>query len=198
MLGKRPKNSINITMRIERRKNFITPEECAALNTWTDEGVKNKWLDLGISRKNFSYTGRVTSRLYPERYEYPQFALNLSNRIRNFCNISDYGLIEDQGRDGIVVTCTFPGGDVYKHRDPPGEGGLATLRCNIMTRAADAGCVLHVGNEVIDIEVGELHCYLVSEHWHFATPVKGNTSRILWMFGAHVPAQDWDGGLITF
>ena len=183
-------------MRIERRKNFITPEECAALNAWADEGVKNKWLDLGISHKNASYADRVTSRLYPERFEYPQFVRDLSNRVREFCGISAYGLIEGHGRDGIVVSCTFPGGDVYEHRDPVGAGRLATLRCNIMTRAADAGCVLHIGGKAVDVEVGELHCYLVSEHLHFATPVEGNTSRIMWMFGAHVPAQDWDSGLI--
>lgn len=185
-------------MRIERLKNFITPEECAALNAWTDEGVKNKWLDLGISRKNFGYTYRVTSRLYPERFEYPQFVRDLSERVRAFCGVSSYGLIEGHGRDGVVVSCTFPGGDVYAHRDPPGPNGLATLRCNIMTRAADSGCVLTVGGQVLDIEVGELHCYMVSDHVHSATPVEGVTSRVMWMFGAHVPSEDWNSGLIKF
>jgi hypothetical protein len=185
-------------MRIERHKNFLTQAECSALNAWADLGVQNKWLDVGFSKGVLGTVNRVTSRLYPGRFKYPQFVHDISNKIRIFCGVGSYGLIEGHGRDGIVVSCTFTGGDVYAHKDPVSEKGLATLRCNIMTRAPDAGCVLHVGGQVVDIEAGELHCYLASEHEHFATPVEGNTSRIMWMFGAHVPAQDWDGGLIKF
>ena len=185
-------------MRIERYKNFLTQAECGALNAWTNLGVQNKWLDLGLSRAVHGYDKRVTSRLYPERFEYPQFVRDISDKVRSFCGVDSYDLINGHGRDGVVVSCTFPGGDVYAHRDPPSRNGLATLRCNVMTRAADAGCILHIGGQVVDIEVGELHCYLVSEHEHFATPVEGNTSRVMWMFGAHVPANDWDSGLIKF
>jgi hypothetical protein len=183
-------------MRIERHKNFITTEECTALNAWVDEGVERRWLDVGIDGRDFKYARRVTSRLYPERFEYPEFVRELSNRVRIFCGVSSYGVIEGHGRDGVVVSCTFPGGDVYPHIDPSGPDGLATLRCNIMTRAADVGCVLYVGGQVVDIEVGELHCYLVSEHKHFVTPVEGNTNRVMWMFGAHVPSEDWNNGFI--
>ena len=185
-------------MRIERRKNFLTKGECDALNAWADLGVQNKWLDAGVSRYKSGYDKRVTSRLYPARFEYPQLVRDISSSVRTFSGVASYGLIEGHGRDGVVVSCTFPGGDVYAHRDPKSNEGLATLRCNVMTRAADVGCVLHIGGQVVDIEVGELHCYLVSEHEHFATPVEGNTSRVMWMFGAHVPAQDWDSGSISF
>jgi len=183
-------------MRIERIKNFFTSAECTELNAWVDEGVSKKWLDFGISRGEPGYITRVTSRLYADRFEHPQFILDLSARVREFCGVSEYPLVTGHGRDGIVVSCTFPGGDVYAHKDPCGLNGLAVLRCNVMTRAADAGCVLHVDDQPIDIEVGELHCYLVSEHTHFATPVQGNTSRVMWMFGAEVPSKDWNGGKI--
>jgi len=183
-------------MRIERVKNFLSPAECDALNAWVDIGVANKWLDLGITLGNTAYHRRVTSRLYADRFEHPKIVLDLSERVRKFCGVAGYPLINGHGRDGVVVSCTFPGGDVYPHKDPLSIDEVPTLRCNIMTRAADAGCVLHIGGKPIDIEVGELHCYLVSEHEHFATPVEGNTSRVMWMFGAHVPAEDWDSGLI--
>jgi hypothetical protein len=65
-----------------------------------------------------------------------------------------------------------------------------------MTRAADAGAELYVGGQLVDIEVGELHCYLASEFEHKVTEVQGNTSRVLWMFGAAVPAGDWESGKI--
>jgi hypothetical protein len=185
-------------MRIERHKNFLTQDECDALNAWADLGVQNKWLDAGFSKGVLGTVNRVTSRLYPERFEYPQFVRDISDKIRSFSGVSSYGLIEGHGRDGIVVSCTFTGGDVYAHRDPTSKDNLATLRCNVMTRSADAGCVLHIDGQVADIEVGELHCYLASEYEHFATPVEGSTSRVMWMFGAHVPAEDWDGGLIKF
>jgi hypothetical protein len=178
-------------MRIERHKNFLTPEECTALNAWVDEGVEKKWLDLSRSQHHFVET-RLTSRAYGYRFEYPQIVLNISNRIRKFCGIDSYSLIEGHGKDGVVVSCIFPGGDLHEHKDPKSESGLFALRCNVMTRAADAGAELYVGGQLVDIQVGELHCYLASEFEHYVTEVQGDISRVLWMFGGFVPAQDWE------
>jgi len=185
-------------IRFEHHKNFITLQECAELNTWVNKGVTNKWLDVGISRKDHNYTKRVTSRLYAERYEYPEIVRTISFRIRKFCGVSEYGLIEGHGRDGVVVSCTFPGGDVYEHQDPRSKTGLSALRCNILTQAADSDGVLRVGGVARPIAVGDLHCYLASEHQHAVSEVAGDTPRILWMFGAYVPRTDWDSGLIKF
>jgi len=196
MLGKWPKNAVDMAIRFERYKNFVTPQECAELNAWVDEGVTNKWLDVGTSNGEFNYSGRVTSRMYPNRYKYPEFVRTISSRVREFCGVSNYGLIKWHGRDGVVVSCTFPGGYVFEHVDPKSLHGLATLRCNIMTRAADIGGMLRIEGKFIPLEVGELHCYLVSEHAHYVSEVAGNTSRVMWMFGAHVPREDWDSGLI--
>ena len=186
-------------MRLERHKNFLSPEECSTLNAWVDEGVKNKWLDVGVSKKNYvseRYEKRVTSRMYGDRFVYPQIVLDISDRIRNFCGVASYGLIEGHGRDGVVVSCTFNGGDVYLHQDPPTRSGLSALRCNVMTRSADGGGQLYVDGNHVDIEVGELHCYLASDFQHCVTEVQGKTSRILWMFGAAVPHEDWESGAI--
>jgi hypothetical protein len=81
---------------------------------------------------------------------------------------------------------------VYKHKDPKSIDGLATLRCNILTQAADAGGILYIEGQQVDVKEGDLHCYLVSEHEHWATEVEGSTPRIMWMFGAHVEANDWN------
>jgi len=184
-------------MRLERHKNFLSPEDCTALNAWVDEGVEKKWLDAGISRGMLGYTGRVTSRGYGYRFEYPQIVLDISDRIRKFCGVNSYGLIDDgHGRDGVVVSCTFGGGDVYEHKDPKPSSKLSALRCNVMTRAADAGAELYVDGQFVNIEVGELHCYLASDFEHKVTSVEGNTPRVLWMFGAYVPMQDWEDGVI--
>lgn len=182
-------------MRIEIVSNFATQEEISVLNEWAKLGVKNKWLDVGISKRSVC-VNRLTSRFYGDRYKYPQIVCNLSTRVRKFVGVDLYPLILGHGNDGIVVSYTMNGGDVYKHKDPKSVEGLATLRCNILTQKADAGGVLYVDGQQVDIEVGDLHCYLVSEHEHWATKVEGNTPRIMWMFGAHVPAENWNSGKI--
>lgn len=182
-------------MRIEVISNFVTQEEIDALNAWTNLGVQNKWLDSGVGSQGITQK-RLTSRMYGSRYEYPKIVKDLSNQIRLFVGVNKHKLIEGHGKDGVVVSYTLPGGDVYKHKDPKSVEGLATLRCNILTQKADEGGTLFIGGQQVDFEVGDLHCYLVSEHEHWATEVKGNTPRIMWMFGAHVPPEDWDNGII--
>jgi hypothetical protein len=182
-------------MRIERHKNFLSLEECAELNAWADEGVQNKWLDVGTNYSESTYTKRLTSRMYAHRFDFPKFIWDISDRIRKYCGIKNYDVIRTIEGYAIVVSCTFSGGDVYPHKDMRQDTN-AQLRCNVMTRAADDGGELYVGGEHIDIEVGELHCYLASEFEHKVTEVQGGTPRVLWMFGAAVPAKDWESGKI--
>ena len=180
-------------MNVLVKKHFITVEKCAQLNAWVDEGVENKWLDNGISRgSGWGYAKRLTTRNYGNRFEYPNIAHEVFQKITGDLDL--YGFRKSSmggGRDGIVVSCTFPGGDVYKHTDPM-EGNLQVLRCNIMTRAADVGGELFVDDQKIDIGVGDLHCYLASNIPHYVTEVQGDTSRVLWMFGYKFSFQDFD------
>ena len=183
-------------MRLERHKNFLSLEECSILNAWVDDAVQTKKIDPGFDRGRSGYTNRYTSRACGDSFVYPQIVLDISDRIRAFCGVSSYGAIKGHGNNGVVVSCTFDGGDVYEHQDPPSGDGLATLRCNVMTRAADEGGVLFLDGNKIDLEVGELHCYLASNMPHYVDTVRGETSRVLWMFGAHVPTEDWDNHII--
>lgn len=183
-------------MRLEITPNFISPEECSLLNSWVYEGVDKGWLDSGICigrRTN----KRLTSRLYGYRFVYPQIALNLSKRIRNFAGIGTYPIINGHGRNGVVVSYTKPGGDVYKHKDPK-ELNMSALRCNIMTQDAEDGAELFVNDNKVNIKVRDLHCYLASDFEHYVTEVKGNIPRIMWMFGAYVPKEDWENGTIKY
>jgi hypothetical protein len=185
-------------MRIERHKNFLSPEECSTLNSWVMKAIDNKWLDQSLSRGDWTYKKRLTTRMYGDRFEYPQFVLDISNKIRSFCGISSYDIVEGHGRDGVLCSCTFDGGDVYLHADGLTEKGLYVLRCNVVTQAPDSGGKLYVADELVDVEAGELHCYLASGFAHEVTSVEGNTPRILWMFGAAVPYEDWENGAIKF
>ena len=165
-------------------KNFIDRETCGQLNDWVYLGVQNKWLDKGLNRgDNWNCQTRVTTRKYADRFEYPKVVYEVFNKITNTLNTHDLAKsVKGGGKDGVVVSCTSPGGDVYKHRDPQ-EGNLEVLRCNVMTRDSDSGGELFIGDNKIDIEVGDLHCYLPSTIDHYVTEVKGQTSRVLWMFG---------------
>lgn len=165
-------------------KNFLPVEECNQLNDWVDIGVKNNWLDKGISRgSGWEYEGRLTTRKYGNRFENPQIVYKTQTKIDKFLNITDLPKsVFGGGKDGVVVSCTFAGGDVYAHKDPM-EGSLHVLRCNIMTRNSEMGGKLYINNKKIDINVGDLHCYLPSAVVHFVTEIKGKTSRVMWMFG---------------
>lgn len=182
-------------MRIEIYPSFATQEEIDSLNAWAELGVSRKWLDAGISSGQ-PCSNRVTTRFYGDRFTYPPEAYSVFNRINSHLGLETYVPILGHGKDGIVVSYTMNGGDVYKHKDPKGSNGLATLRCNILTQKPQGGCQLFVEGQPINFNVGDLHCYLVSEHEHWATAVEGNVPRIMWMFGAHVPAQDWNNNKI--
>jgi len=182
-------------VRVEIVKNFLSLKDCSLLNQWALLGVEKGWLSTGITSGGYTNM-RLTSRLYGGLFTTPVEVLQISERIRQFCGVSQYPLIHGHGRDGVVVSYTKPGGDVYRHCDPKSTDGTSTLRCNVMTQDADAGGDLYIGGEKTDVSVGDLHCYLVSEHEHWVEPVQGNTPRIMWMFGAHVPAEDWDSGKI--
>ena len=170
---------------VEITRNFLSPAECAELNAWVDLGVANKWLDAGVDRgSDWSYTNRLSTRRYGDRFVYPPLVEQIARRIAELKGLQfEPRATNGGGRNGVVVSCTLPGGDVYEHTDPMEQGGRDVLRCNVMTRAADAGGELHVTGEQIDVAVGDLHCYVASKEPHFVTEVQGETSRVLWMFG---------------
>lgn len=177
-------------MKIKIIPNFLTEEVCQKLNDWVNLAVKEKWLDFGKDRSLNTYTKRLNSRFYGDRFTYPEEALEISKQIRKYLSIDKFPII-DYGRDGIVVSYIMEGGDVYEHRDPKIEN-YVTLRCNIVTQSPENGGNLYIEGKKIDVNRGDLHCYLVSEHNHKVSKVIGNTPRILWMFGAYVPYGFWE------
>lgn len=174
-------------------KDFLKQNECCELNTWVEYAVKNKYLDCGISRgSGWEYKNRLTTRNYGDRFNYPKIVYNVFQRITEFLSIQHlHKSVVGGGKDGVVVSYTLPGGDVYLHKDPM-EGTKHVLRCNVMTQSADDGAELFIGNKKIDIEVGDLHCYLPSYLTHYVTEVKGNTPRIMWMFGYQSSIQEFE------
>jgi hypothetical protein len=174
------------------QRQFLDRAVCESLNAWVDEGVEKKWLDVGRSENpSWAYKDRLTTRKYGTRFEYPAVVYQVFDEITRLLGLHDVPKsVVGGGRDGVVVSYTLSGGDVYKHKDPM-EGELHVLRCNVMTRAADAGAQLFIGGEKIDIGVGDLHCYLPSDVEHYVTTAEGNTPRIMWMFGYQISKEDF-------
>jgi hypothetical protein len=181
-------------MRVDRVKNFITQAECDALNAWADEAADKKWMDSGLLINGVrDEKRRLTTRFYGDRFEYPPLVLDIRDRIAKAVGIEKFPLILDHGKDGVVVNRMDVGGDLFAHLDrgsPTGE--LLALRCNILTRKPAKGGALFLEEELLDIEVGELHCYTASTCMHRVSIVEEGPARVLWMFGAYVPVGFWE------
>ena len=174
-------------------RNFASSEEIHKLNLFVDEGILLGYLDKGISRGNHGYDSRLTTRLYGDRFVYPNIVNSVFSRITDRLSLHDLKKsVAGGGRDGVVVSCTYPGGDVYAHQDPKEDDGkLDVLRCNILTQAPDSGGLLQVGGVSITLRAGDLHCYLASDVVHSVSTVEGDIPRILWMFGYQINKIDW-------
>jgi hypothetical protein len=166
------------------KRNFLDESISKNLNAWVNKAIENKWLDVGMSRgSGWSYKDRLTTRNYGQRFDYPDLVYEVFEKITDTLNLQDVPKsVIGGGKNGVVVSCTFPNGDVYPHKDPM-ENEFHVLRCNVMTQAADDGAKLFINGKKIDIGVGDLHCYLPSNVEHYVTKVQGNTPRIMWMFG---------------
>lgn len=55
---------------------------------------------------------------------------------------------------------------------------------------------LNIHKLYVTYQIVFVHCYLASDFEHYVTEVQGETNRILWMFGAAVPKEDWENGTI--
>jgi hypothetical protein len=165
-------------------ENFLDIETCNQLNDWVDLGVQNKWLDKGVDRGNdWTYTKRFTTRNYGDRFNYPPVVDSVFNKITDKLKVADLEKsVAGRGKNGVVVSYTVDGGDTYAHTDPT-EGFLEVLRCNVLTRKPIEGGILFIGGKQIDLNVGDLHCYLPSTVEHYVTKTLGNIPRVLWMFG---------------
>lgn len=181
-------------MRFESTKNYLTPEECAQLNSVTQYGYDNGQMTLGINTEL-----RYTSRLNTSLYTYPQGVLDLATRIRTYCGVASYPIITGQGTDAIVTNYMLTNADIFSYQAQQNPNtGAAQFWAFVVTQASDGGAILQLNGVDYPVEVGELYCYLTSEVNQYTTHLTGTTPRICWMFGNWVPAADWENGTIVY
>jgi hypothetical protein len=173
-------------------KNFLTPDECTVLNSWVDDNITSDLIGSAYfpKTKKFNNPKRYTTRMTGHRFKkYSLEVYKIFDYIQSELKLNKYqrATLGSEGIDGVVVSCVLDGGDVHSHKDTMYAVGNHTLRCNIMTRKPEAGGLLYIEGTEIELEQGDLHCYLVTKHEHWVSEVSGNVSRVLWMFGIYVP-----------
>lgn len=175
--------------------SFLSNEECQELKSWAIKSQSQ--FVQGISRNSNGEIIRTDTRLtnrMSENIEYPELVYNIQSRLRILFGLEEAGLIEGHGKDGVVVSITKNGGDVYKHKDPNMNLSLSCLRLNVLVSKSETGGIIHVNDKTYNPNVGDLMCYLVSEYEHMVETCNGNELRIMFMFGFLVNYKEWESG----
>jgi hypothetical protein len=175
-------------------RSFIAPEECSILTDWAVASADTQFVD-GVSgnwetKEFIQVITRKTNRM-SRNIQYPDLVYTIQNRLREaFPLIKEAEVIEGHGKDGVVVSITYDGGDVYRHKDPATDWqapGTVALRFNILVSAAESGGLIHVEDATYKLQAGDLMAYSVSENYHHVETCFGSTPRIMFMFGFCVP-----------
>jgi len=179
-------------------KNFADKFEIGILNWWAIDNYRknpHQYNDAGMDPKHPG--SRFTTRLKQwENYynlnieiEYPQTVYTIQERILWRLKLRNFRL-PPPFYEGIVNGIGFGEGSIIEHIDPVYYPDTVTIHCNMITRKADSGGVTIIGGVEYDIEPGDLLCYPVSETKHKVTLTKGDTNRILWVFGFCLPIDE--------
>ncbi len=194
-----------MSIKVAVARNYLDKDSCEQLNQWVLEAVAQGKMGRGITTAEgthyLSYNRvftdrRYTSRMYSENYEYPQLVKDIFTRIKTELNLKNAPVSSNGGRDGVVVSCTYPGGDVYLHKDPKEGASISLLRVNILSKAAQEGGTIHVEDAVFNLQQGDMMAYLVDEYEHYVEPVESGGPRIMWMFGLLIPKHLWEAGIV--
>jgi hypothetical protein len=186
-------------------RNYLDTASCEQLNQWaldaTAQGKLGPGLNLVEGGHWTNFKGviaqkRYTSRTYAHNFIYPELVRDIFTRIKTELNLKNAAVSSMGGRDGVVVSCTYPGGDLYLHKDLKEGPTVSLLRVNILSKAAQSGGLIHVEDAVFDLQQGDMMAYLVDEYEHSVETVEGNDPRIMWMFGLLVPKHLWEAGIV--
>ena len=139
-------------------RNYISQEFCKNLTNWANkaveegqfvDGVSGNWDAKEFTRVKTRLTNRMSSNI-----QYCDTVYEVQNQLRkDFDKISLAPIIENHGKNGIVVSVTYNEGDVYKHKDPSVGEGLSGARFNILSSAAEKGGLIHVEDKTYKVNL---------------------------------------------
>jgi hypothetical protein len=188
--------------------NYLPHDLCDELNSWVRTAIAEDKIGVGITTPSddIPWTSairvpsplRYTSRMYADRFKYPELVRTLHSQIEQDFNLTKWHFpVHEHAKDATVVSATMPGGDVYLHKDPHGSyPDKEVLRCNILTEETQGG-LIWVEGESYTLKKGDMMQYLVSRREHSVETVIGQPGdlRIMWMFGWHVDGDEWENSI---
>lgn len=168
------------------RRGFIDEAQCSVLKDFFLSVKGTQFVD-GITSGGKRTKTRLTNRMCSDKISYPKEVYEIQAKVISELGlrdlkVHDYNRGYFHGKDGIVVSITFPSGDVYRHVDPNAEGA-DVLRANVLLSGKST---VIVRQRRYDIQVGDLMSYLVSVHEHEVPEVSGEM-RIMMMCGFEIP-----------
>lgn len=174
-------------------KNFISNDTIKVLNEWALNKVYSKpkiFYDACMGSGGLDRT-RLSTRVFFQInhtnfnlnniINYPDEALELRVKIAQYFNLKNYK--DPPYCNGIICGIGYNNGDIKEHTDPVYYDDTYTLHCNAITQAADEGGITIIEGIPYPTKPNDILIYPVSKVKHKVTTIKGNTARILWVFG---------------
>jgi hypothetical protein len=154
--------------------NFVSTSECAELSSWIINNHYN-FVDANMGGN------RKTTRYINDDIEFPQTALEIRERLKNYLDLED--MVRPPFTKGMVASYAEPGDTCYEHIDPVWYEGYHTMHCNVIVQKPESGGNVVIENQEFDMPNGDIICYYVSDLKHSVTKVLGNKNRLMWIFG---------------
>jgi len=164
-------------------KDYLSEQEINKLNS-----LALSYLNTGLLYEGNCF-GRFTTRHVNKQFKFEQFVYDIATKVRETAGVAKYPYALDRGVDGVNVAVTLSNGAINTHMDPRGPNEEICYRCNVITQKSEQGGELVMNGSVVELNVGDLHCYPASEVEHSVTGVSGKTPRIVWMFSSYIPKE---------
>jgi hypothetical protein len=147
--------------------------ECNQLTNWIMQN-QHIFVDANMLGK------RKTTRYLNEGIKFPQIALEIRKRLKNYLNLED--MIRPPFTNGMVASYAEPGDTCYEHTDPLWCEGHHTMHCNVIVQKPESGGNVVIEGQEFDMPEGDIICYYVSDLKHKVTEVVGSKNRLMWIF----------------
>lgn len=168
-------------------RNFISTYTINQLNRWTLDNC-HQWFFQDACMDPYNQRTRFTTRFPNDaidvpKLNYPVSAFVLKKRIIDHFNLHEYKSPPSYSH-GIVNGIGYENGMIENHIDPVYYENTKTIHFNAITQPADyGGHTIINGVKYDNVNPNDLLIYQVSEVYHEVTETKGDTPRILWVFG---------------
>jgi hypothetical protein len=153
--------------------NFVSDIECNELASWV-MGNHHSFVDANMGGV------RKTTRYLNDDTEFPQIALGIRERLKNYLGLED--TIRPPFTKGMVASYSEPGDTCYEHTDPVWCKNHHTMHCNVIVQKPESGGNVVIESQEFDMPEGDIICYYVSDLKHSVTEVIGSKNRLMWIF----------------